>query len=77
MTTTHARTSETLVRIDYYEKPPGPLLNEREVAAALHVSVKTVQRWRQQGVGPRAIKHEGFVRYLVRDVRDWVDQGRR
>lgn len=42
----------------------------------LEVSVKTVQRWRQRGTGPRAIKREGIVRYLVRDVQDWVEQGR-
>ncbi|WP_206446537.1 hypothetical protein [Agrococcus sp. KRD186] len=54
MTIINAITTElTSVRIDLCERSPGTLLNEREVAAALHVSVKTLQNWRQHGRGPR------------------------
>lgn len=44
-------TETTAVRIDLYESSPGVLLDEREVAAALHVSRKTLQYWR--GARPR------------------------
>ncbi len=54
VTIINAITTElTSVRIDLCERSPGTLLNEREVAAALHVSVKTLQNWRQHGRGPR------------------------
>ncbi|WP_442855765.1 helix-turn-helix transcriptional regulator [Agrococcus sp. Marseille-P2731] len=76
VTPTDVRTNEsTRVRTDIFEKTPGILLNNREVAAMLDLSVKTVQRRRQRGTGPRAIQREGTVRYLVRDVPDWVKQG--
>ena len=36
----------SILRIDLYGHSPGTLLNEREVAVALRISVKTLQHWR-------------------------------
>lgn len=38
-------------------------LTEQEVATALRISTKTLQRWRASGVGPVYLKVAGRVRY--------------
>ena len=53
-----------------------PLLNERDVATLLGVSVRTLQEWRQSGHGPPFVKlsgkKRGVVRYDPVDVRSYV-----
>lgn len=45
------------------------LLNEKEVAQRLGVSVHGVRRWRYEGRGPRALKlTSSLVRYDARDL---------
>ena len=44
------------------------LLNERQTAALLHVSMKSLQGWRVQGVGPPFVKLGRCVRYAVPDL---------
>ncbi len=57
-----------------------PLLNEREVAALLGVSVRTVQEWRQSGQGPPFLKlssrKRGAVRYDPADVQAYMTRRR-
>jgi predicted DNA-binding transcriptional regulator AlpA len=49
------------------------LLTERDVAGRLAVSVKSLQRWRMFGRGPRFLKLEtGLVRYDPADVDTWL-----
>lgn len=69
-------TETTAVRIDLYECSPGVLLDEREVAAALHVSRKTLQYWRARHRGPRFRRIEGLVRYRAGDLVQWLEQTR-
>jgi len=44
------------------------LLNEKELAAKLKVSVAALRRWRLEGRGPRVTKVERLVRYREADV---------
>lgn len=77
VTNINATPTETAaVRMDLYERSPGTLLNEREVAAALFISVKTLQLWRQQGRGPRFLRLVSHVRYRAGDVVEWMEQNR-
>jgi predicted DNA-binding transcriptional regulator AlpA len=51
-----------------------PLLNEREVARRLGVSVATTRRWRMEGQGPRYVKvSKSAVRYRPEDLRAYLD----
>lgn len=45
-----------------------PLLTEKETAFQLSVSVRTLQKWRYEGRGPRALRVEGCVRYSRVDL---------
>ncbi len=49
------------------------LLTEREAAAFLRVSVKTLQSWRLQGKPPRFIKLSRCVRYRFDDLIGFLD----
>ena len=49
------------------------LLNEREVAAVLNVSVATIRRWRLLGQGPKFRKIGASVRYRSGDIAAWVE----
>ena len=48
------------------------LLNEKEVAAALKISVASARRWRVEGRGPRFIKLGACVRYRAEDLDAWL-----
>ena len=51
------------------------LLNEKQVAKRLVVSIKTLQQWRWQGKGPPYRKLGGFsVRYDPDELWAWVTQ---
>lgn len=49
------------------------LLNERELADALTVSVATIRRWRLFRQGPKYIKIGAAVRYRAEDVAAWLE----
>ena len=49
-----------------------PLLNERDVAQWIRVSVATLRYWRSEGKGPRYRKVGQLVRYAPSDVNDWL-----
>jgi predicted DNA-binding transcriptional regulator AlpA len=46
----------------------GALLNERDAAALLGVSVRSLQAWRQRGEGPVYVKLGRLVRYRPADL---------
>ncbi|MFC4092510.1 MULTISPECIES: helix-turn-helix transcriptional regulator [Micromonospora] len=51
------------------------LLRRPTVALRLDVSVRTLERWAQQGIGPRPVKAgPRFVRYRASEVEAWLDQ---
>lgn len=52
------------------------LLNERETAARLGLSVKTLQLWRSQRKGPTYVKVGKAVRYRPEDVERFVMESR-
>lgn len=49
------------------------LINERQVADLVGVSVATVRRWRIHSRGPRYLKIGALVRYCPRAVRYWLN----
>ena len=49
------------------------VLNCKELAQRWSVSERTLERWRCEGKGPRYIKIEGCVRYLLSDVEKLED----
>ncbi|GHF32207.1 hypothetical protein GCM10017044_28910 [Kordiimonas sediminis] len=52
----------------------APLLNERQAAAYLNQSVRTLQGWRLRGGGPRFVKISGrSVRYRIEDINAWIE----
>ncbi|MCP5057796.1 MAG: helix-turn-helix domain-containing protein [bacterium] len=54
-----------------------PLLTERDASAALGLSVRTLQKWRLQGCGPRLLKLGNAVRYAQADIDQFVAHARR
>ncbi|GAC1601611.1 MAG: hypothetical protein NVS3B2_04670 [Ramlibacter sp.] len=49
-------------------------LSEHQAAELLHVSVRTLQRWRGQRFGPRWIKIGQLrVRYARADLDAWIE----
>lgn len=48
------------------------LINERQTAAILAVSVGALRRWRYEGRGPRVTRIEGCVRYSKADLEDFL-----
>lgn len=57
------------------------LLNEREAAALLSTSPRTLQGWRQRGEGPAFVKLgrgvRARVRYRLGELEAWVAASRR
>ena len=51
---------------------PKSFVNEKQLAGMLDVKVKTLQRWRLFGKGPRFRKFGSAVRYAVADVEAWI-----
>jgi predicted DNA-binding transcriptional regulator AlpA len=53
------------------------LLTKRELAEALRVSVRTVERMHAAGTGPQAIQlPSGRLRWRWGDVRRWMEEHR-
>jgi hypothetical protein len=48
------------------------LLNEKEAAASLNVSVAATRKWRVQGRGPAYLKLGKLVRYRPEDINEWL-----
>ena len=49
-------------------------LTEQEVANALRISTKTLQRWRASGTGPAYLRVAGRVRYPVEGLVEYLAQ---
>lgn len=57
--------------------PKAVRLSCAQAAALLRVPVRTLERWRLQGLGPLHFKPKGMrCFYLESDVRDWMNAGR-
>jgi hypothetical protein len=50
------------------------LLDEDQAAAVLHVSIKTLQGWRQRKTGPTYLKLNNRGRYSVDDLREYLER---
>ncbi len=48
-------------------------LDEREAAALMRFSIKSVQNWRYQGTAPSYVKMARSVRYKLADILDWME----
>jgi predicted DNA-binding transcriptional regulator AlpA len=48
------------------------LLDQRDAAKVLGVSVRTLERYRVTGMGPRFCRLGRLVRYRECDLEDWV-----
>lgn len=56
---------------------PAALMSEREVAALLGVSLRTLRRWRAElSYGPPTIRIGRFVKYRREDVLTWIEEQR-
>jgi hypothetical protein len=44
------------------------LLTQRETAALLRCSERTLERWRVQGIGPRFVRLHKSIRYRQQDL---------
>jgi predicted DNA-binding transcriptional regulator AlpA len=53
------------------------LLNQRQAAHLLGLSVRTLERHRTFGTGPRFVRLGRLIRYRESDLADWVDGGLR
>jgi excisionase family DNA binding protein len=53
------------------------LLDQREAARILGVSVRTLERHRISGTGPQFCRIGRLVRYRERDLDDWVSRSLR
>ncbi|WNO10514.1 helix-turn-helix domain-containing protein [Teredinibacter sp. KSP-S5-2] len=47
---------------------PKSLLTQEEVAFHFGVTVRTIQRWRSDDIGPAYLQYPGKVMYLKEDV---------
>ena len=50
-----------------------PLIGVEELSEYLDVPIKTLYEWHQSGKGPSAVRVGRRLRYLVCDVRYWLD----
>ena len=53
------------------------LLTESEASLRLGLSVRTLQKWRLQGNGPRFVKLGHAVRYDPADLDEYISTARR
>jgi predicted DNA-binding transcriptional regulator AlpA len=53
------------------------LLDQKVAAHLLSLSVRTLERHRVAGTGPRFVRLGRLVRYRQRDVADWVEKNLR
>ena len=51
---------------------PERLVGEREVAAYLGISTRTLQCWRSRGTGPAFYRVGGQCRYRLSDCAAWL-----
>ncbi len=54
------------------EKPLETLIEEKELAETLQVSLGTLRTWRSDGKGPRFHRIGQMIRYAPSDVKAWL-----
>ena len=52
-------------------KKGSPFLNTAQAAHYLGLSVRTLEDWRGEGLGPLSRRHGRFVRYHIDDLDAW------
>ena len=59
---------------DLDKLPPSAALTTKQTASSGKFAETTLKKWRQSGGkrGPRVTYIDGYPRYLVRDVREWL-----
>jgi predicted DNA-binding transcriptional regulator AlpA len=69
-------TTESVEREEFRAADPIPvrLLDEREAAARLGLSARTLQKWRLLGCGPRFFKLGHAVRYAETEVHGFIQK---
>ena len=50
------------------------LLDEKQVAKLLKVSLASIRRWRQLRTGPTYVKAGALVRYRLNDIEAWLEE---
>jgi hypothetical protein len=50
----------------------SPLLSQRQAASILSISVRTLERMRVTGLGPRYVKVRSSVRYQQEALERWI-----
>jgi excisionase family DNA binding protein len=53
------------------------LLTQQQLADELQVSLRTLERWRQEGTGPAFIRVGRSPRYRRSDIDAWLQRQRR
>jgi hypothetical protein len=53
------------------------LLNRKDAAAYLKVSVSSLERWEKAGIGPRITRIGRRPKYRRRDLDDYLSRGER
>lgn len=54
------------------DKPLETLIEEKDLAEALQVSLGTLRTWRTDGKGPRFHRIGQMIRYAPSDVKAWL-----
>jgi hypothetical protein len=49
------------------------LMTEVQAADVLRLSIRTLQAWRTQRIGPSFVRAGRAIRYRRRDLNDWMD----
>jgi predicted DNA-binding transcriptional regulator AlpA len=49
-----------------------PLLTQRQAAALLCLSERTLERFRVSGIGPKFLRMGKSIRYRLSDVEAWI-----
>jgi excisionase family DNA binding protein len=53
------------------------LLTQQQLADELQVSMRTLERWRQEGTGPAFVRVGRSLRYRRSDIDAWLERQRR
>ena len=64
----------TIESVDVVSGLPA-LMTVEQLAKVLQVSIRSVWRMRSAGQVPPPVKIGGGVRWRVRDVQSWIDEG--
>lgn len=60
--------------MNYNTSTDAPLLTERESAALLSISTRTLQAWRGRSVGPAFVRVGRAIRYQRSELIRWIKE---